>query len=278
MSAAQPEDLKHFAAVLKAGSGFVLTRETAHLVEGRLAPLARREGFSSVAALLSALRAKPDARLQDAAVMAMASTETFFFRDPAVFDRLRDHVLPALAQARPGGRVRAWSAGCSTGQEAWSLAMAGEEARAAGAKLTLEVTGTDLSRACLEKAEAGLYTQFEVQRGLPARLLVSWFDKIDEMWRVSLRLRADVRFRRVNLVEDFAGPQRFDLILCRNVLDGFDAETRAAVLGRLAGRLAEDGVLVLGANEVPRELGDALSPLPGARGVFTKLPAARKAA
>ncbi|MBC6980917.1 protein-glutamate O-methyltransferase CheR [Caulobacter sp. 17J80-11] len=276
--AADPEDLKHFAALLKAGSGFVLTRETVHLVEGRLAPLARREGYGTVEALLAALRKGADARLKDAAVGAMASTETFFFRDLAVFERLRDHVLPALAQARPGGRVRAWSAGCATGQEAWSLAIAGEEAASNGAKLSLEVTGTDLSRACLEKAEAGLYTQFEVQRGLPARLLVRWFNKIDEMWRVSSRLRGDVRFRRVNLVEDFTGPQRFDLILCRNVLDGFDAETRATVLRRLASRLAEDGVLVLGAGESPRELGQAFAALPGARGVFVKLSAARKAA
>ena len=155
-------------------------------------------------------------------------------------------MLPALAGAAAERVVQVWCAGCSTGQEAYSLAMLAEESSPA---VRLETVATDLSERVLEKAHAGLYTQFEVQRGLPIRLLLKYFEKAGEMWSVSPRLRAAVRWRRLNLIEDRRSVRPFDLILCRNVLSYFAPPVRQRVMSHLIAALAPSGFLVLGAGE-----------------------------
>jgi len=268
-----PERVEHLAAILKAVSGFVLTPDKTYMVEPRLSAVARREGLPSVDAVLAKLRTQPTEELIWAVAEAMAVTETTFFRDRTPFDLFRDEIAPAIAARRPDRIVRVWCAGVGTGQEAYSLAMLGE----AMTDLRLDILGTDFSRRCLEKAQSGLYTQFEVQRGLPARLLIEHFDKADEMWRANDRLRQAVTWKKSNLLGDFSGLGRFDVVFCRNVLPGFDAATRRDVLDRLAQVTAPDGFLVLGAAETALESG-AFRQLPGRRGFYARDPEHRAAA
>jgi chemotaxis protein methyltransferase CheR len=220
------------------------------------------------------MRAAPDEALARAAVEVLATPETCFFRDQVPFDQLRDDVLPELAASRAEGRVRIWSAGCSTGQEAYSLAMLIEENEPRFSNLQVEILATDLSVWALEKAQSGLYTQFEVQRGLPIRLLVRHFEKADEMWSLSARIRQMVRWRRINLLADLRALGQFDIIFCRNVLSSFDEPTRRRVLEQLARALPADGCLVLGLEETVAGLTDALRPVAGHRGLYAPSPAA----
>lgn len=259
------EDMQVLAEIVAARSGLVLPPDQAYLAETRLAGVAHAEQLPGVDALLQALRTSPSEALLNAVTDALANSETVFFRDKPVFELLRDAVLPTLAATRPGGAVRVWSAACATGQEPYSLAML-----AAGLPgLKLDLCASDLSERCLEKARAGLYTQFEVQRGLPIVQLLRWFEKTEEAWRVRPELRQTVRWRRFNLLDDMSTLGRFDLILCRNVLMYLAPETRRRTLNRLAGALAPDGVLVLGASEAVCEAPDMFEAGPGGPGLYT---------
>lgn len=261
------------AREVKTRSGAVLTRDMAPHAEQRLQPLSRREGFSSVAEMLNAAKIRSDGKLWDAIADALAQTETRFFRDKSVFDRLRTKILPAL-HARNGAPLKVWCAGCSTGQEAYSLAMQIEELRAEGLPAA-DILATDMSERLLDKARAGLYTQFEVQRGLPIRKFIVHFEKVGDLWRISDRLRASVRFERHNLLEHPAALGRFDLVLCRNVVRSFDAATRLASVERLADALEPHGVLLLGADE---PLPDGADSFRAEGGVFVRGHGARQAA
>jgi chemotaxis protein methyltransferase CheR len=154
------------------------------------------------------------------------------------------------------------------------VALTAEQMRGEGEPIALDILGTDLSERRLEKAASGLYTQFEVQRGLPIRLLVDWFESGDEMWRVSPRLRQAVSWRSANLMDEPDPDDRWDLILCRNVLSSFDEDIRRVVLERLARALAEDGRLMLGFSETVHGLTDAFRPVPGRRGLYMRNPKA----
>jgi chemotaxis protein methyltransferase CheR len=273
----KPEDIEFVAALAKARAGLLLKGERQFVIETRLAPLARREGVASVAALIERLRAGVDASLADAAAEALSTTESTFFRDRAVFDRLRDELLPALAARRPQGRARAWCAGVGSGQEAYSLAMLMEESRGRFAPLELEIVATDFVERALEKGQAGLYTHFEVQRGLPIRHLLRYFEKLDDAWQVAPRLRQTVSWRKVNLLTADPGVGPVDLLLCRNVLKNLHPDVRPRVLARLAMSLADDGVLVLGADEAAG-LPEAFEPIRGGAGVYSRNPAFGRAA
>jgi chemotaxis protein methyltransferase CheR len=265
-----PEDIDHLASTLKARSGLILGTDKTYLIESRLSPVARREGFSNVAALLTSLRTKRDEKLIHAVTDAMTTNETFFFRDKTPFDQFKSDVLPALAKSRLNGEIKVWCAACSTGQEPYSLAMLMEEMRIQYPRLNLDILATDISDRCLEKAQAGLYTQFEVQRGLPITMMVKHFEKIDEMWRISQKMRASVRFKKMNLLDDLRGVGRQDVIYCRNVLIYFDLETKKRVLEQMATLLPEDGYLLLGAAETVLGITDAFKPMPGMRGLYVK--------
>lgn len=265
--------VEHLAAVLKAVSGFVLSPDKAYLIEPRLAPVARRFGMASVDQVLAKLRTAPNEELIWTVAEAMCVNETTFFRDRVPFQLFRDEVAPGLAARRPGGRLKVWCAGVSTGQEAYSLAMLGLGLPG----VELEILASDFSQKGLEKAAAGVYTQFEVQRGLPVRLLVDHFDKTDEMWRVNARLREAVQWRKINLMGDFRGIGPFDVVFCRNVLTYFDADARQAVLEKIAAVMAPDGFLFLGATETAMD-SDAFRPTPGRRGLYARDPEFRKAA
>lgn len=264
------------AREVKARSGYVLTREMGPSIETRLMTLQRREGLSSLSELIS--NARNDARMWDAIAEALAVPETRFFRDRAIFAHLRTAILPTLVKARAAVTpLSIWSAGCSTGQEAYSLAILLEELQREG-HAGGEITATDFSERLLEKARAGLFTQFEVQRGLPIRTLITHFEKVSEVWRISDRLRALIKFERHNLLDDPSKLGRFDLVLCCNVLPGFDADGRRNALDNIAAALAPDGVLITGAEGVLETAPDAFAPLGENVGVYRRLPDWRRAA
>ena len=245
-------------------------------IESRLAPLARREGFASIGEMLQAIRSRREEKLIWALVEAMTPGETAFFRDRKAFGQLAE-ILPVLARRREGAPLRIWSAACSSGQEIYSVAMLVEELAGANAGFGVEMFASDLSERRLEKAQSGLYTQFEVQRGLPVRRLVDHFEQRDDMWTITPRLRQAIRWRRINLIADLAPVGKFDVILCRYALKGMSAQHRGQVLRGLAAALPADGVLMLGLGESAAEGGEALEAA-GPSGLFRRNPAFRVAA
>jgi chemotaxis protein methyltransferase CheR len=259
-----PSDLDFLCALVRARSGLVLTGERGFFVETRLAPLARREALASVSDVIGEVMRDPSGPLARAVVEAMTVQETAFFRDRSAFQGLAGMVLPQLTAARGEG-VRIWSAGCGQGQEAYSLAMLVEEAGHAAP--TVEILATDLSAAALEKGQAGVYTHFEVQRGLPIRRLLRHFDELEDAWQVRAALRQRVRWLRLNLIDPFRVELGYDLIVCRNVVSAFAPDARAATLERLEKALAPGGRLMLGADE-PAPAG--FEPEPGAPCVFVR--------
>jgi chemotaxis protein methyltransferase CheR len=265
------------SAFLHARSGLVLGPDKLYLVETRLGPLMKREGIADLPALVARLQAaEPLAR---EVVELMTTNETFFFRDGKPFDHVRASALRRIHAARPPGQpIRIWSAACSTGQEAYSLAMIVAEAKPWLGDRSVEIVGTDLSREVLAKAREGLYSQFEVQRGLPIQLLVKHFRQEGTNWRLSEAIRSMVTWREGNLLGDLRGLGRFDIVFCRNVLIYFDQPTKARVLEAIAAQMPADGVLYLGGAETVLGITDRFTAVPGERGVYEPASGARTAA
>ena len=254
---------------LKRRSGLSLGPEKRYLVESRLGPICRRFGLASLGDLVGALKIARDGGMERAVVEAMTTNETFFFRDRGPFDLFRDMLLPqALTQRAATRRLRIWCAASSTGQEPYSLAMLLAEAAPRLAGWTVDIIGTDLSTEVLEKARLGLYSHFEVQRGLPVQLLVKHFVQTGEQWRISPTIAGMVDFRPLNLLQPFDHLGQFDIVYCRNVLIYFDAPTKADVLRRIAATLAPGGAVLLGAAETVIGLTDALVPDSLHRGLY----------
>jgi chemotaxis protein methyltransferase CheR len=252
-----PLDYDFLRHALKQHSGLALAADKHYFLESRLLPLARQAGFAGVGELVLALKSGRNAALMDAVVEAMTTNESFFFRDKTPFDHFRRIVMPALLAARRQSRtVRIWCAAAASGQEPYSIALCLKEMERAIAGWRIEILATDLSRTVLDRARRGVYSQFEVQRGLPIKLLVKYFTQVGEHWQIAPEIRAMVKYRRFNLLSDFASLGSFDLILCRNVLIYFDQGTKSDVLRRLAGTVANDGYLILGAAETALGLFD----------------------
>ncbi|MGZ3290685.1 MAG: CheR family methyltransferase [Xanthobacteraceae bacterium] len=262
-----PQDYDFLRKLLKERSGLDLSADKQYLVESRLIPLARRAGLPGIAELVAKIKAGAEALTSDV-VEAMTTNETFFFRDKIPFDHLRETILPALVQARASRRsLRIWCAASSTGQEPYSIAMCVKEfAGLSGWRV--EILATDLSQEVLEKSKAGLYSQFEVQRGLPIQMLVKYFTQTGELWQLNADIRAMVQHRQLNLLQDFSHLGTFDVIFCRNVLIYFDQDAKARIFDRLSRMLEPDGVLALGAAESVVGISDAFKPYPDRRGLY----------
>ena len=260
-----------FQKFLKDRSGLVLTPDKQYLLESRLMPVARKAGIASLADLAAKLgRAGALDPLVTQVVEAMTTNESFFFRDKTPFDHFQNVMLPHLQQARARDRrVRIWCAAASTGQEPYSLAITVRELAAKLAGWRVEITATDLSTEVLEKAKAGVYTQFEVQRGLPINTLLKYFEQSGETWRIDPTVRGMITWRQLNLLDDFRHLGTFDIVFCRNVLIYFDNPTKAAVLDKIGKMLAPDGFLVLGAAETVVGLTQAFKPMADKRGLYT---------
>ena len=262
-----PTEYEYLRKFLKDQSGLDLSADKQYLIESRLLPLARKAGLSGIGELVQRLQGSSSA-LTTSVVEAMTTNETFFFRDKVPFDHFRDTIMPEVIKARAGRRsVRIWCAAGSTGQEPYSLAMCLKEMKDKLTGWRVEILGTDLSNDVLEKAKAGVYSQFEVQRGLPIQMLVKHFSQVGDTWQISPEIRAMVQYRPLNLLSDFAHLGCFDVVFCRNVLIYFDQETKIGVLNRIARLLDPDGFLVLGAAETVVGLTDAFKPLVDKRGL-----------
>ena len=264
-------EYEYLQKLLKDRSGLVLSADKQYLVESRLIPLARRANLGGISELVQKMRAG-DEGTTVAVVEAMTTNETFFFRDKVPFENVRDTVLPNLLKARANRRsLRIWCAAASTGQEPYSLAMLLKEALPPDWRA--EIVATDLSLEVLEKAKAGIYSQFEVQRGLPIQLLVKHFKQVGDVWQLNPDIRAMVRYQQANLLQDFSHFGIFDIIFCRNVLIYFDQPTKIDVFGRMQKVNEPDGFLFLGAAETVIGLTDAYRACPDLRGVYAPNPA-----
>lgn len=243
------EDILFVAKIVEERSGIVLTEDKSYLLESRLSPIARKEGFASIEELVAAMRSRNDERINWAVTEAMTINETYFFRDKAPFDLVQKVILPNKKADGHSGAVRILCVGASTGQEAYSLAMLIHEAAHMYPEMTFEIVATDLSDRAVEKAKSGFYSQFEIQRGLPVKSLVKYFDKQDDMWRLKSTIRDRVTFQQHNVLNGFDGFGAFDLVFCRNVISAFDATNKEKVMDHLADVISPNGYLILGAAE-----------------------------
>jgi chemotaxis protein methyltransferase CheR len=263
-----PPDYEYLRKLLKDHSGLDLSADKQYLIESRLLPLSRKSGLAGISELVQKMKGGAPAIVAQV-VEAMTTNETFFFRDKVPFDHFRDAIMPEVLKARAARKsIRIWCAAGSTGQEPYSLAISLKEMSAALAGWRIEIIATDLSQEVLEKSKSGIYSQFEVQRGLPIQLLVKYFKQNGELWQINADIRAMVQHRQLNLLHDFSQLGVFDVIFCRNVLIYFDQDTKINIFGRLAKTMEADGFLVLGAAETVVGLTDVFKPFPDKRGLY----------
>jgi chemotaxis protein methyltransferase CheR len=268
-------DYEYLRKLLRERSGLVLSADKQYLVESRLLPVARRAGLADLAGLVQRLRSPNSEPLAAQVVEAMTTNESFFFRDKIPFEQFRDTIMPELIATRASRRrIRIWCAAASTGQEPYSLAMFLKEMGDRISGWRIEIIATDISNEVLKKARSGIYSQFEVQRGLPIAFLLKYFTQISDNWQIAASIRTMVQFRPLNLIGDFAHLGTFDVVFCRNVLIYFDQDTKTRVLDRVARVMGRDGYLVLGAAETVVGLTDCFKPVADSRGLYAPSAAA----
>lgn len=255
------------AALLEQRAGQQIAANRAWRIETALKPLLRTRGLKTLDDLVAQLIASRTGELGDQVVDALLNQETSFFRDAAVLDMVAE-AARALQAANPDRRLRIWSAGCSTGQEPLSLAMLLAEKGMMDGALAPEIVATDISPAALSRARAGRYSQFEIQRGLPVRRMMRWFDSTGGDWVAKPELVRRIQFRQHNLTADCAPPGRFDMILCRNVMLYFSTAVRRQVFDILSSAVRPGALLVLGAGETVIDLTEHFSPSPAFRGFY----------
>ncbi len=272
-----PEDFSFLARLLRRRSGLTVTPDKLDLVTRRLMPVMRRFGFRDATGLIQELRLGRET-LAAAVTEAVTVNETSFFRDPAVFDHFKTVLLPRLLKARAAQkRLRIWSAACSSGQEAWSIAMILDGMGLAARGWSLDLIATDISREAVARAEEGRYDALEMARGLTDDQRASWFRQSGEHWCITDHLRRMVDFRVFNLLDSFGWLDDLDMIFCRNALLYFDRAAKAAVLERMADTLAPDGFLLLGETETTEPLLSQFARLPGCDSLYgrARTPVAR---
>lgn len=266
-----------FASLLKSRSGLVIGPDKLYLLETRLAGILKREQLPNLASLADRLRSPGGEQLIRQVVEAMTTNESFFFRDDKPFQHFRNQALPRLQASRATGMpLRIWSAAASSGQEAYSIAMIISECRASIGDRKVEIVGTDLAREQIARARDGVYTQFEVQRGLPVQMLMRYFRKEETGWRISEAIRNMVQYKEWNLLADLRPLGQFDVVFCRNVLIYFDQATKTRVLDAIAQQMSSDGLLYLGGAETVLGITSRFAPLPTDRGVYGLSEAERK--
>ena len=257
------------AGLLEARTGQQLTMSRRWRIETALSALLRERGIATLDELITILVMGKEPSLSQRVVEALLNNETYFFRDRAPFDLLQRYALPELATRRhESKRLRIWSAGCSTGQEAYSLAMLFAEEPEKWQDWTIDILGSDVSTSCIDRARDGSYSQFEVQRGLAIGQMIKWFEECPDGWRAIEQLRKPIRFQVHNLLEPPPHPGGFDIVLCRNVLLYLSPDRRALAFERLVASMAEDGWLMLGAGETVIGQSNKLGADINARGLY----------
>lgn len=264
------EDFELISGLLKQRSGLILPQDKVYLLESRLTPIAHKRGLETLDDLVNEVRLKRKEELLNEITEAMTTNESFFFRDNKPFDLFKDTVLPQFLESRASRKkIRIWCAAASTGQEPYSLAIILKEM---GAKLqgwNIEIVGTDISQKVLDKAKVGLFSQFEVQRGLPIQLLIKYFNQVGDLWQISDDIKKMVSYRKFNLLDSFSLLGSFDVIFCRNVLIYFDQNTKTEVLEKMRKQIPDDGTLFLGAAETVLGITDKFKPVQGQRGLYS---------
>ena len=262
------DDLILISSIVHRRAGIMLGREKDYLIDTRLAPIARQFGHLSIEKLVDSIRrGHPEA--EEAAIEAMTTNETLFFRDKQPFEHLINLVIPNIVARRPPGSVvRIWCAACSSGQEPYSVAMATEELALRSGMLKVSILATDLSKAMIARAKSGIYSQFEMQRGLPTRFLQKHFVQDGLTWRIDQKMTDRIDFRTINLLDDFSHLGRFDVIFCRNLLIYFDEARKRDMLQRLSRAVAPDGYVFLGAAETVIGLNQDLVPHAVAKALY----------
>ena len=267
------DDFQFLATLLKQHSGIVITEEKAYSVEARLQVLARKYGMNGVDEICQRLRGQGDNILKEDVVEMMTINETYFFRDHTPFSQFRDFIVPELIKHNGSKKhLRIWSAGSSSGQEAYSLAIVLQELAAPLSDWQIEIIGTDLSHEMTARAKQGIYSQFEIQRGLPAAIMLKYFTQQDGKWQVNENIRQMVKFSQHNLLSHFSELGLFDVILCRNVLTYFDQATKNRVLSGISRQLNNHGFLVIGAAETLLGLSTRFKTVPHQRGIYAMEP------
>jgi len=262
------DEFETLASVLKQRSGLSLTGDKAYLLESRLMPVVRRRRFNGLSELVASIKSKDESIIKEVTEVMM-TFESFFFRDRRPFDQFRDVVLPQLKKSRVSKkRIRVWCAACSSGQEPYSLAILIKEMDPEFSDWDMEIVATDISEEILKKAKGGIYSQFEVQRGLPIQLLMKYFNQVETGWELDDSIRSMVNFRCFNLLDGMTALGTFDVVYCRNVLIYFDYPTKADVLSRIRKQMAEDGVLYLGFDETVLGICNEFKPAAGQRGMY----------
>jgi chemotaxis protein methyltransferase CheR len=266
------QDFEYLSGFLKNASGLALTADKAYLLNSRLQPVAHQYGLKSISDVAARLRVSQDDRLRQDVIEAMTTNETSFFRDSSPFANFKDYVLPALLAARKAQRrLRILCAAASSGQEPYSLAMLLADSAALWAGWSIEIVAVDIDAKILKRAEDAVYTQFEVQRGLPVQMLLKYFDQQSaQNWALKPQVRSMVKFRQCNLLAPFRELGIFDVVFCRNVLIYFDRPTKKDVLDRLSKQMPEDGFLFLGGAETVIDISEAFSPSPNRRGLYIR--------
>lgn len=263
------ESVEYIIALLRKESGLVLDSSKIYLIEARLEPIVCEGGFASIDALCRSLKQHPSGPLLQKVVDAMATNETSFFRDMIPFELVRNVLLPDLLKSNQKRRgIRIWSAACATGQEPYSLAMLLNNIEPMLAGWNVGILATDLVERVLERARNGVYSQYEVQRGLPAQYMTRYFDQIGSEWKVRSEVRRWIEFKRFNLLSDFSPLGQFDIIFCRNILIYFDNVLKRKVLEGMAASLSPNGALFLGGGETPLGITDRLIRMEVGRGVY----------
>jgi chemotaxis protein methyltransferase CheR len=243
------EDIEFIAQELKARTGNLFSQEKDYLLQIRLKPIAHKNGFADLEALINALRLNKLSPLWQEVNDAVMITESLFMRDTQPFENLRKIMIPYLLSNRPNKLIRIWCAACSSGQEPYSIAMLLKELHLIPPSCRVEILATDICGMILERAKQGVYSQFEVQRGLPIQYLLKYFTKIEDKWQIKPEIKSMVNFQKQNLLQIPQNFQTFDIIFCRYVLIYFDVPTKQKVFNMISQHLAQDGFLVLGGSE-----------------------------
>jgi chemotaxis protein methyltransferase CheR len=265
-----PHDFAYLANVLRRRSGLVLTEKKSHMVESRLTPVTRRFGFRDIGSLLKELHYGHEALVQ-AVIEAMTTNDSAFFRDRRTYDEFRDIVLPTLVRDRADTKqLRIWCAACAAGQEPYSVAMILDDANLVLNGWNINLIATDINSQMIARAQEGIYSQFEVQRGLPIRRLVTNFMQEGSDWRIADHLRRMVTFRTFNLLDSLGWLPDCDVVFCRNVLMYFDHKTRLSVLDRVGDIMAPDGALLVGPAESMDGYTIGYAPADSAPGLYYK--------
>ena len=266
------EEFDYISSVIKEKSGIILSQDKMYLIESRFKPIMKERSIGSLSDLVSKMKTNTDSGFMQELVEAMTINESLFFRDIKPFKTLTDFIIPAIKEKNNSSNLNIWSAACSTGQEPYSIAMTLKDTPAVS-DIVYNIDATDINQTVIDKAASGIYSQFEVQRGVPTMMLMKYFmqNPETEEWTVNQDVKSNIKFFPFNLVTDKTPTAKYDIVFCRNVLIYFDKETKENIIRNIHSGLKPYGFLVLGgAENILGMTDDLFDKFPEYNGVFRK--------